>query len=217
MLSLEEVKSYYDNFGRKQDSQSFYEDPATNLLIEHGSFEEAHSVFEFGVGTGRFAEKVLSDHAPSDCTYRGIDISETMIGVSKERLQRFERQVSIELSNGETGLSEHDSHYDRFISNYVLDLMTREAAQAVIGEAHRVLKPGGLLCVVSLTHGRTIPAKIVSGIWSALFAVNARLVGGCRPIELHTVITAANWNTEFSTTKTSFGLTSEIVIARKLG
>ena len=45
MLTLEETKAYYDNFGAKQDSQTFYEGPAIKKLIANGKFDQAVSVF----------------------------------------------------------------------------------------------------------------------------------------------------------------------------
>lgn len=216
MLSHEEARSYYDRFGSKQDSQSFYEDPATNLLIDHAGFEEAHSIFEFGVGTGRFAQRVLAAHTPPDCRYRGIDISPTMVGIAKGRLQEYGQRVSIELSRGEPSLSEDDNRYDRFVTNYVLDLMSQDDGSALIDEAYRVLQAGGLLCLVSLANGRTLPTRIVSAIWTGIYKVNARIVGGCRPIDLSPMVSGPRWHVEYRTTLASFGLTSEILVGRKL-
>lgn len=217
MLSTEEARSYYDRFGRKQDSQGFYEDPATGLLIELGEFEEARSVFEFGIGTGRFAQKLLSEHTPSGCEYRGVDISPTMIDIAKERLRDRELQTSIELTSGETRLSADENRYERFVSNYVIDLMAEEDARTLIGEAHRILKPGGLLCLVSLTHGKTFPSRIVSFLWNAVYRVNARIVGGCRPIELQPIVPESGWEILHRRYLACFGITSEILVARKRG
>ena len=35
MLSSDEARAFYDRFGARQDSQAFYEDPATRDLIVH--------------------------------------------------------------------------------------------------------------------------------------------------------------------------------------
>lgn len=215
MLSREEVKSYYDRFGRKQDSQAFYEDPATDLLIEHGRFETAHTVFEFGIGTGRFAEKILTHYAPDDCRYHGIDISPTMVDIATERLQSFTGRTTVELASGQIQTGQENGSYDRFVSNFVADLLPEDDAMLLIAEAHRILKPGGLLCMASLSHGRRLFPRVVSAIWSAVYKVNAGLVGGCRPIELSTLVSERVWQTEYTTTVVAFGLTSEVLVARR--
>ena len=62
MLTHQQAKAFYDRLGSKQDLQAFYEVPVTNNLIAHAALEQAQSVFEFGCGTGAFAERVLAHH-----------------------------------------------------------------------------------------------------------------------------------------------------------
>ena len=64
VLTHDEARRVYDRIGAGQDSQAFYEDRATRLLIRHGAFERARSVLEFGCGTGRFAARLLARHLP---------------------------------------------------------------------------------------------------------------------------------------------------------
>jgi ubiquinone/menaquinone biosynthesis C-methylase UbiE len=216
MLSTEEAKKYYDKFGSKQDSQGFYEDSATEMLIRHGRFEEAKSVFEFGIGTGRFAEKLLSSHLASDSHYSGVDISPTMIGLARERLRKYDGRATVQLSYGSPTLEENTNSYDRFVSNYVLDLLSEQNAVSMVEEAFRILRPDGLLCMASLTFGKTLLTRMVSSIWHAVYRINAAIVGGCRPIELTDFILESKWATELRTTVSAFGITSEIIVARKL-
>ena len=50
MFSPEQARRFYDRFGIKQDTQSFYENPALDKLVEFGDFENAHDIVEFGCG-----------------------------------------------------------------------------------------------------------------------------------------------------------------------
>jgi hypothetical protein len=68
-FTVDQARAFYDRFGRKQDWQSFYEDAATKRLIAHAEFGQAHRVFEFGCGTGRFAQHLLSEVIPAQCSY----------------------------------------------------------------------------------------------------------------------------------------------------
>ena len=86
-LTTAEAKAFYDGFGAKQDAQAFYEDLAVKALIDHADFEHAHSVFEFGAGTGRLAARLLGTMLPDDCRYLGVDIAETLVALARERLR----------------------------------------------------------------------------------------------------------------------------------
>ncbi len=216
MLSREEVKAFYDDFGTKQDAQAFYEDVALSTLAGNSHLNEVNSVFEFGIGTGRFAEKLLNEYLSPECTYSGIDISSTMVEVARKRLQHWGERINIRLSDGALPISEQDGSFDRFISNYVLDLMSNQDISTLIGEAHRILKPNGLLCLVSLTIGKTWLSHIVSSIWNAIYRWQPKIVGGCRPVELPEFISNEDWQMEYHTTVVAFGIPSEVVVARRL-
>ncbi len=63
-LTRERARVFYNRLGGRQDSQAYYEDPATNDLVAHAAFGEAQAVVEFGCGTGRFAEQLLDEQFP---------------------------------------------------------------------------------------------------------------------------------------------------------
>jgi ubiquinone/menaquinone biosynthesis C-methylase UbiE len=215
MLSQDEIKEFYDRFGKKQDVQGFYEDPATHLLVLHGLFGKAESVFEYGIGTGRFAEQLLDKYLPTSCQYLGVDISSTMVKLATNRLSRWTNRCHIQLSSGAKKLPVEDGAYDRFVSNYVLDLLSSPHTSALINEAHRILAPNGLLCLVSLTHGTAWLSQCISSVWNVLYRVRPKLVGGCRPIELLDFVTKANWEMVYHTVVSAFGIPSEVVVARR--
>jgi ubiquinone/menaquinone biosynthesis C-methylase UbiE len=216
MLSQNEVKAFYDQFGAKQDGQGFYEDVATGALLEHGHFDQAQAVFEYGMGTGRFAEKLLSEYLPASCRYFGTDISSTMVELATQHLHCWADRSTLQLSNGAVKLAVQDAQYDRFVCNYVLDLMSRQDAVALVQEAHRILTPGGLLCLVSLTHGKTWLTRGISSAWNALYRIRPKLVGGCRPIESLDYVLPADWEMEYHAKVSACGISSEIDVARRL-
>ena len=213
-LSVAMTKRYYDRFGLKQDSQGFYEDPPIERLIEHASFDEASRVFEFGCGTGKLGLRLLSDLLPSEATYEAVELSETMISIATERLARFGNRVSLSLSSGGVELPLANRTVDRFVSAYVLDLLPEDEVDELIDEARRVLKPGGRLCLVSLTRGATVGSKIVSGLWNGVYRLAPSLVGGCRPITLAHRLDLSRWEVLHSGKLAAFGVPSEILVAR---
>ncbi len=208
-----QARTFYDRFGKKQDAQAFYEDAALNELIIHGKFEEAESVFEFGCGTGRFAARLLTRHLPPSAWYLGIDLSQTMIDITKQRILPFAERARAILSEGAMRLPLADHSVDRVVSTYVFDLLsTADAAQAV-SEAFRVLMPYGKLCLVSLTFGVTFASRLVSTVWQKLFQLHAPLVGGCRPVRLVSLFDQQRWSLEYSKVISQFAVPSEVIIA----
>jgi ubiquinone/menaquinone biosynthesis C-methylase UbiE len=215
-FSYEEARAFYDRFGTQQDRQRFYEDPALADLIRHGDFGHAQSVLEFGCGTGRLAEILLTRYLPSTASYLGVDVSSTMVDLSRDRLHRFGDRVKIYLTEGEPKLKVKANFYDRFLATYVLDLLSIDDIHAILAEAHRVLCPKGLLVLASLTHGNTCASRLIGRAWVTVHALRPSLVGGCRPISIREFLANNRWKLCHRKQITRFGLSSEVVIAEKL-
>ncbi len=122
-LKPPEAKIFYDQFGAKQDTQSFYEDPALDDLIAHAHFDEAEHIFEFGCGTGRFAARLLKEYLPATAGYQGVDLSPTMVKLAKERLSPYTARAQVSQSAGSVTFPLPDHSVDRVLSTYVLDLL----------------------------------------------------------------------------------------------
>ncbi len=215
MLTHQQAISFYNHLGAKQDWQAFFEVPATRELIAHASFEAAQTVFEFGCGTGAFAEQVLVHHLPPQATYLAVDSSATMIRLARSRLERFGARVTIQQTDGSLHFAEVSGSFDRFVSNYVLDLLSMSDMAQLIDEAHRLLVADGRLCLVSLTRGAAPLARLVTRSWTHLHALDPRLVGGCRPLELRDCLPTTRWRIDYAQVVTRFGVPSEVVVATK--
>jgi ubiquinone/menaquinone biosynthesis C-methylase UbiE len=212
-LTREQAKAFYDRFGAKQDKQAFYEDAALDDLVTHAGFDHARSVLEFGSGTGRFAERLLVRHLPADAVYRGVDLSDTMVALARDRLRRFGDRAVINLSDGSPATGAAPASVDAFVSTYVLDLLPDNDIRAVLTEARRVLKPGGRLCVASGTWGRAGLSRIVSWLWGRVYALRPSLVGGCRPLRLTDFLAGGGWRVEYGNVVVAYGIPSEVVVA----
>lgn len=212
VLSHEEAKAFYDWFGPRQDSQRIYEDAALADLLAHADFGEARSVFEFGCGTGRFAERLLSEWLTRDCRYQAADISATMVRLAQARLTPWREQAHVVQVSGPMSVPAADASFDRFVACYVLDLLSDEDIRRLLAEARRVLVPGGLLCVVGLTQGASLSARIVGLLWRALFWLQPKLVGGCRAVVVRDYLDRY-WSVGYDNVVTQFGISSEVLIA----
>lgn len=212
-LSPAETVKLYDAWGARQDGAGYYEDAAVAEVARFADFERARAVVEFGCGTGRFAEALLANRLPSGATYWGCDVSETMSRLSRERLSRFGARATVWTSAGEAALPLAAGCADRFVSNYVLDILSQAEIRAVIGEAARVLTPDGLLCLTGLTHGKGAVSKLWTAFWNLRFDLNPKWVGGCRPVALLEFLGA--WEVVHHAVVVARGISSEVVVARK--
>lgn len=214
-LTPEQARRVYDRIGGAQDWQRFYEDPATAQLVAHGSFGAARAVVELGCGTGRFAAALLARHLPVDATYLGVDVSPRMVGLATDRLRPWSERATVACVAGGADLPAADRSADRFVANYVFDLLSPEATAAALAEARRVLVPGGLLLAAGLTDGESGLAAFVSRAWRGVWTRWPAVVGGCRPTELGDALRADDWDVRHNGTVVAWGIASEAVIAAR--
>ena len=214
-LTPAEAEAFYDRYGARQDHPGHYATVALAELTAHAALDQARAVVEFGCGTGQFAERLLVTHLPPAATYWGCDLSATMLSLTRQRLARFGARVTTWKTSGNAGLPLSGASADRFVSIYVLDLLAPEAIGGVLAEAHRILKPGGRLCLVSLTAGEQPLTRLVTALWKLRFALRPALVGGCRPVELRPYLAPAAWEISHRRVVVGRGISSEVVVAEK--
>jgi SAM-dependent methyltransferase len=215
VLTHKQAQAFYDWMGAKQDWQAFYEAEATHDLITHASFETAQAVFEFGCGTGMLAERVLTSHLSASARYVAVDSSTTMIRLAKTRLERFGSRVTVQQTNGSLPCEAVSLSCDRFVSTYVVDLLSPSDIAALFAFAHHLLVPGGRLCLVSLTPGTDWFSRLVTALWACIHRITPKLLGGCRPLKLRTLL-PGTFHLEYVNTVTAFGIPSEILVAERL-
>jgi len=107
-------------------------------LVESGSV-----VLNIGCGIGR-VEKYL---APKVGEAHAVDISGEMIALARRRLEGLPNVHLREVALDEYLSAYPDEKFDLVFSLLVLQHMEKEHAYTYLQDAHRVLKPGGLLFV----------------------------------------------------------------------
>ena len=214
-LSHQEARRTYDRIGSLQDSQGFYEDRATAMVLLHGDFTSAESVFEFGCGTGRFALRLFEEYLSNTARYRGVDVSPKMVRLARTHLASHSPRVEVILTEGGPPVDEPAESYDRFVSNYVFDLLSHDDIQAVLREAHRILRPHGLLCLSGLSSGSGFASRIVAGVVSWIQFLRPSLVGGCRPVDLLPFLLESEWQVGHHSKVVAFGFPSEVLVAKR--
>ena len=215
-LTLDEARAFYDAFGARQDGQAFYEDPATHALAAQLELAGARAVFELGCGTGRLAERLLDGPLVPACRYLGSDVSATMVGLAQARLARFGARAEVRQVDERPVLEPAAGSFDRLVSTYLFDLLGRAHIEALVAEVARIVAPGGLVGLAGLTHGDTPLGRLVSAAWQGIHRLRPRLVGGCRPLDARPFFAGAPWRIEHASVIQSYGLSSQILVARRL-
>jgi len=136
-----------------------------------------------------------------------------MLDIARKRLEPFKDRLELRLSDGGVTFDFPDMSFDRYVASYVLDLLSGEKIARAIAEAHRILAPEGKLCVTALTEGKGPLGRIVSSTWRKLFNLKPSLVGGCRPIRLCDYLEPERWTVIMSEVVSSFGFSSEVIVA----
>jgi SAM-dependent methyltransferase len=205
----------YDRIGRGQDTRPLSERRALEALVERAAFERAGAVLELGCGTGRLAARLLAERLPAGAQYLGLDVSRRMVELARAAVAPWGDRARVEQTDGSLGLPVESGSCDRFVCTYVLDLLSPEDAGRLLDEAHRVLRPGGLLALASLTPGHTPLARALTRAWRAVWRLDPALMGGCRPVTLTPLLSPEQWTIRARLVVTDLVLASEVVVAQR--
>jgi ubiquinone/menaquinone biosynthesis C-methylase UbiE len=214
-VSHEQARAIYDRIGRWQDTRPRSERRALESLLEHAAFERAAAVVEFGCGTGRLAARLLRERLPDRAAYLGVDVSPRMVALAHDAVAPWRVRARIKQTDGSVCLPAADGAFDRFISTYVLDLLSPDDTRQLLEEAHRVLRPGGLVVLASLTSGQNPISRGLSSAWLRVWRLDPALVGGCRPVRLAAALPDDAWRIRVRSTVTDLVLASEVMVAER--
>ena len=213
----------YDGFATKghiggNDASSGYGGPAVRALLAMAMFSEAKTVVDFGCGQGKLAELCLTQHP--HLVWHGIDQSPQMVLRAQERLHRFGRRCKVELLDGGSPAAVRvPAKAQRFVSTYCLDLLSEADMYGVLDAAERCLAPDGLLLLSGITYGYRLSLRtfFMTLLWSLLYRLTRKTVGGCRPQLLGPYLRARGWRIVDHKTTLPDGfpwMASEVIAAR---
>ena len=178
-IPQDQVAGMYDGLAWIYDVWAgLTESRARSRALELADIRDGMDVLEVAVGTGpAFAEIVRRNPGGRNV---GIDLSPGMLKKAEGRLAR-EVLTNFQLSVGSAlHIQEPDAAFDVLMNNYMFDLLARDNWPRVLGEFHRVLKPGGRLVMSGMTPGEGFG----SGIYDRLYNLSPKLIGGCRGIRM---------------------------------
>ena len=173
---------------------------------------EGESALEIGFGTGH-ATLTLAQSVGSTGQVYGIDISDEMLKITQERIEKAELTERVKLRRGDaTQLPFEASFFDAVFMSFTLELFDTPDIPRVLGECCRVLRVGGRLCVVAMVTEEHPGLMLRLYEWA-----HERLPRyvDCRPILVMQEIADAGFLVIDAVRRSMWELPVEIVLAEK--
>lgn len=212
-LSTSQVTSFYNLLGPGLDIMSILEDKPRQWALDKASLGTVKTILEIGSGTGRTADRVLSDY-PNIDSYTSLEVTPRMAQLTQTRLSEAHPSTQIEVRQENALLAEWPK-VDCILAFYVLDIMESEDIAMFLKKAQLALHEGGQVVLISITMPTSgWWSKVVMKTWQWIYDKAPLLLGGCRPI--HILEYMGEWKTLEFTTMSVFGYTSEIVIVEPI-
>ena len=141
-------------------------------------------MIDLGCGTGRFLDFVKQ--AWPRLPVLGLDLSQAYIRHARRHLERWSC-VNLIVANAE-GIPAQDNSCDAVTSVFMLHELPARVRRTVIGEAARVLKPGGRLILVDSLQRGNEPAydamrAVLSHLYTGGFCRGRPALRTCAPAQ----------------------------------
>jgi demethylmenaquinone methyltransferase/2-methoxy-6-polyprenyl-1,4-benzoquinol methylase len=169
-------------------------------------------VLEVGFGTGHAAVEIARAVGERG-RYAGVDISPGMLREATGRLETAGLSSRAELSLGDAADTAcEDGSFDAVFTAFTLELFDVPDIPRVLAGCRRALRPGGRLCVVSMSKGDGPSAMLRLYEWAHR---NFERWVDCRPIRVRQSVEAAGFQVAEARLTKAWGLPMETVLARK--
>lgn len=114
--------------------------PTRALLIDQASIRPRQRVLEIGCGTGSLTIRVKQRHPDTDVI--GLDPDPKALARARRKAHRARATLRFDIGFGGS-LPYADASFDRVLSSFMYHHLPEEEKPGMLGEARRVLRPGG--------------------------------------------------------------------------
>jgi demethylmenaquinone methyltransferase/2-methoxy-6-polyprenyl-1,4-benzoquinol methylase len=172
---------------------------------------EGETVLEIGFGTGHCIQ-ALAQSVGTSGKVHGVDISEGMIDITRQTLNRAKLSDRVELKCGDaTNLPYESYSFDAVFMSFTLELFDTPEIPIVLQECQRVLRTDGRICVVSLSK------ELENWVTHAYEWLHRKIpsYADCRPIFVRRALEEAGFHMVDVTHMARWGFLIEIVLTKK--
>jgi ubiquinone/menaquinone biosynthesis C-methylase UbiE len=212
--SKEQAQSSYNRISAWYDlisggSEKKYRD----LGLQKLNAQPGERILELGFGTGHCILALAQAVGLTGKVY-GIDISAGMLKIAQERLQKAALAERVELRLGDAAhLPFEPGMFDAIFTSFTLELFDTPEIPVVLQACYHVLRPGGRICVVSMSKGDKPTPAITIYEW---FHQRLPSLVDCRPIYAQASLQEAGFHLLDTTQYSMWGLPVDIVLAQKI-
>jgi len=209
-INKEQVSEIYRKLAPLYDIWAWLtERHARDRCLALAGIRDGESILEVAVGTGLAFVRIL-DSNPSGRN-EGIDLTPAMLLRAEKKAARTGLD-NYRLQVGDAyQLPFPDDSFDVLVNNYMFDLLPEEDFLTVVEEFKRVLRPGGRLAIVNMTHGK----YWYNGIWDLVYRMSPALLGGCRAVSLVPLLRQCGFRDVASEHISQLTFPSEVVVGAR--
>ncbi|MEQ8471950.1 MAG: bifunctional demethylmenaquinone methyltransferase/2-methoxy-6-polyprenyl-1,4-benzoquinol methylase UbiE [Marinoscillum sp.] len=156
----EQVANMFDNISGKYDFLNHFLSLGIDIswrkkAIKLLKKDQPKQILDIATGTGDFAIEALALN-PDKVT--GVDISEGMLAVGREKMKKKNLSDKIELLSGDSEeLQFEDNKFDAVIVSF--GVRNFEHLEKGLADMYRVLKPGGKTVILEFSKPKSFPFK----------------------------------------------------------
>jgi ubiquinone/menaquinone biosynthesis C-methylase UbiE len=212
--SKEDARTSYNRLSRWYDmvagsTEKKYRDWGLDKL----SAQPGEKILEIGFGTGHCLVSLAKAVGPTGRVV-GVDISDGMLAIARERLQGEGLSERVDLHQGDAAKLDfiEAGSLDGIFMSFTLELFDNPEIPRVLQECQRTLKPGGRVAVVSMT--KTNPPGMAVRMYE-WFHEHMPNYADCRPIFARQAIEQSGFIIQDVSVSSMWGLPVEIVLGKK--
>jgi demethylmenaquinone methyltransferase/2-methoxy-6-polyprenyl-1,4-benzoquinol methylase len=178
--------------------------------LEKLSAQPGENILEIGFGTGHCLVALAKAVGPSG-RVTGVDISDGMLAIARERLQQEGLIQRVDLHLGDAANLDFikPGSLDGVFMSFTLELFDTPEIPLVLAECHRILKSGGKMAVVSMTKTNPPGAAVRIYEW---FHEHMPAYADCRPIFARQALEQSGFVIRDVSLSSMWGLPVEIVL-----